>query len=111
MNSEIPDNNASVAAQRLESLVEGWNQSSFEAYSQNFTQSLVDHYNPNYFTRLRAQGGRWLDHQYLGSLQQGRYHVHLWRARFEHTNNDVLFSLSITPDGKIAGLLKRSSGV
>jgi hypothetical protein len=37
--------------------------------------------------------------------------VHLWRARFESSQDDALFSLTLTHDGKIAGLLKRFSQV
>jgi hypothetical protein len=108
MNNE---RNESVASSRLENLVGAWNQSSFEAYSRDFTQYLVDHYNPAYFARIRSQCGQWLSSQYLGCLQQGRHQVHLWRARFERSANDALFSLTLTADGRIAGLLKRFSRV
>lgn len=111
MCEETPANNESTAAARLENLVKAWNSSSFEAYCADFTQQLVDHYNPGYFTRIRTQSGQWLANQYLGRLQQGNYFVHLWRSRFENTANDVLFSLSLNAQGKIAGLWKRASGV
>ena len=111
MNNEMPENNESLAASRLEKLVAAWNESSFESYSSDFTQGLVDHYNPGYFARLRQQGGKWLANQYLGRIRQGSNFVHLWSARFENSTNDVLFSITLTLDGKIAGLLKRSSGV
>jgi hypothetical protein len=107
MNNPAPDNNESTAQARLDHLVSAWNQSSFEAYSQDFSQPLTDHYNPNYFTRIRSQCGQWLSNQYLGCLRQGRHQVHLWRARFESSENDALFSLTLTADGKIAALLKR----
>jgi hypothetical protein len=111
MNNEMPENNESTAQSRLEHLVAAWNQSSFEAYCDHFTQQLVDHYNPSYFTRIRTQCGEWMSNQYLGCLKQGRHQVHLWRARFESSQNDVLFSLTLTEEGKIAGLLKRFSKV
>src|SRR5579863_6432731 len=111
MNDETPDMNESAANARLENLVSAWNRSSFEEYCANFTQSLVDHYNPSYFSRIRTQSGRWLSNKYLGCLKQGRYCVHLWRSRFEGSENDVLFSLTMTTDGHIAGLLKRFSRV
>jgi hypothetical protein len=38
-------------------------------------------------------------------------YAHLWRFRLENTANDVLFSLSLTNDGRISGLLKRAAGV
>ena len=78
---------------------------------RHFTQQLVDHYNPSYFERIRARSGHWLSNQYLGSLKQGRHCVHLWRSRFEHCENDALFSLTLTADGMIAGLLKRFAKV
>src|ERR1700720_125839 len=111
MTNETPEHNESIAAARLERLVSAWNQSSFEAYCRHFTQQLVDHYNPSYFERIRAQSGRWLSNQYLGCLKQGRHCVHLWRSRFEHCENDALFSLTLTADGMIAGLLKRFARV
>jgi hypothetical protein len=111
MNDQAPENDGTTAEARLERLVAAWNQSSFEAYCNDFTQRLIDHYNPDYFTRIRNQSGKWLSNQYLGSLKQGSHHVHLWRSRFESTQNDVLFSLTLTPEGKIAGLLKRAAGV
>ena len=111
MSDEIPANNESTAVARLDNLVAAWNKASFDAYSADFTQRLIDHYNPSYFTRLRTKSGQWLANQYLGCLQQGNYFVHLWRSRFENTTNDVLFSLSLNTDGKIVGLWKRSSGV
>lgn len=111
MNHATPDNNESTAQTRLEHLVSAWNQSSFEAYCHDFTQHLVDHYNPSYFTRIRNQSGQWLSNRYLGCLKQGRHYVHLWRSRFESSQNDVLFSLTLTEDGKVAGLLKRFSRV
>jgi hypothetical protein len=111
MKNENPADNESAAAARLEHLVSAWNQSSFDAYCAQFTQSLVDHYNPSYFTRIRSQSGQWLSNQYLGCLKQGRNYVHLWRSRFEHSPNDVLFSLTLTEDGMIAGLLKRFARV
>lgn len=111
MNNPAPENNESTAQARLEQLVLAWNQSSFEAYCHDFTQPLVDHYNPSYFTRIRNQCGQWLSNQYLGCLQQGRHQVHLWRSRFESSQNDALFSLTLTADGKIAGLIKRFSKV
>jgi hypothetical protein len=107
----MPENNESTAAARLERLVAAWNQSSFDAYCADFTEHLVDHYNPNYFTRIRTQGEQWLANHYLGCLKQGCHYVHLWRSRFENSRNDVLFSLILTHDGKIAGLLKRSARV
>jgi hypothetical protein len=110
MNNETPDSEA-AAQSRLEQLVAAWNQASFEAYSGHFTQHLVDHYNPGYFARIRSQSGQWLSNQYLGCLKQGRHYVHLWRSRFESSENDALFSLTLTEDGKIAGLLKRFSRV
>jgi hypothetical protein len=111
MNDQAPENEGTTAEARLEHLVAAWNQASFEAYCRDFTQRLVEHYNPGYFTRIRNQGGKWLSNQYLGCLKQGRHCVHLWRSRFETTPNDVLFSLTLTEDGKIAGLLKRAAGV
>ena len=42
-----------------------------------------------------------------GCLKQGGHYVHLWRARFDSSPNDVLFFLTLTADGRIAGLLKR----
>lgn len=110
MDNRTPENHASEAPGRLERLVSAWNQSAFEAYCEGFTQHLIDHYNPTYFTRIRNQYGQWLSNQYLGRLKQGCYDVHLWRARFEHSQNDALFSLSLK-DGKIAGLLKRFARV
>jgi hypothetical protein len=111
MSNEAPQNNESTAAARLENLVAAWNNASFDAYCANFTQHLVDHYNPAYFARIRHQGGQWLANQYLGCLKQGANLVHLWRSRFEYSSNDVLFSLTLTEEGKIAGLLKRFSRV
>jgi len=111
MNNQSPENDESTAQARLEHLVSAWNQSSFEAYCDNFTQHLIDHYNPSYFTRIRKQCGQWLSNQYLGCLKQGRHYVHLWRSRFEGSQSDALFSLTLTQDGKIAGLLKRFSKV
>jgi len=111
MNNPSPEYNESTAQARMEQLVLAWNKSSFDAYCQDFTQHLVDHYNPSYFTRIRQQCGQWLSNQYLGCLKQGGNCVHLWRARFESTQNDALFSLTLTADGKIAGLLKRFSQV
>ena len=111
MSNQIPENNESTAQARLDHLVSAWNQSSFEAYCGDFTQHLVDHYNPSYFTRIRTQCGQWVSNQYLGCLKQGRHYVHLWSSRFESSQNDVLFSLTLTEDGKIAGLLKRFSKV
>jgi hypothetical protein len=111
MNSQTPENDESTARLRLEHLVCAWNQSLFEDYCDNFTQKLVDHYNSGYFTRIRNQCGQWLSNQYLGCLRQGRHQVHLWRSRFESSPNDALFSLTLTEDGKIAGLLKRFSKV
>lgn len=111
MNNQTPENNESTAQARLEHLVSAWNQSSFEAYCGHFTQQLVDHYNPSYFTRIRNQCGKWMSNQYLGCLKQGRHYVHLWRSRFEASQSDVLFSLTLTADGQIAGLLKRFSKV
>ena len=108
MNNE---SNELLAASRLKNLVDAWNQSSFEAYSRDFTQYLVDHYNPAYFARIRSQCGQWLSSQYLGCLNQGRHQVHLWRARFERSANDALFSLTLTGDGRISALLKRFSKV
>jgi hypothetical protein len=101
----------STATARLEQLVSAWNQSAFEAYCGHFTRHLIDHYNPDYFTRIRTQSGQWLSNHYLGCLKQGRHYVHLWRARFEHSPNDALFSLTLTEDGRIAGLLKRFARV
>ena len=95
----------------LQKLINAWNESSFEAYSQDFTQRLVDHYNPGYFSRLRASAGRWLSNEYLGALDQGNHRVHLWRSRFERSKNDVLFSLTLNREGRIAGLLKRANRV
>jgi hypothetical protein len=106
----LPDNEMTANA-RLEALVAGWNQASFDAYAADFTQRLVDHYNPSYFARIREQSGKWMANQYLGCLKQGGHYVHLWRARFENSANDVLFSLTLNLEGKIAGLLKRASGV
>jgi hypothetical protein len=111
MSEESFVNDEAGATSRLDNLVSAWNNASFESYSKHFTQSLVDHYNPTYFARIRASGGRWLSNQYLGALNQGHRVVHLWRSRFESTQNDVLFSLSLTADGHIAGLLKRMAGV
>jgi hypothetical protein len=106
-----PESDSSTAEQRLERLVRAWNESSFEAYSGDFTQTLIDHYNPSYFSRIREKSGRWISNQYLGCLKQGRHHVHLWRSRFEVSENDALCSLTLTEGGKIAGLIKRLSGV
>ncbi len=106
-----PENNEALAKARLENLVSAWNQSSFETYSGDFTQHLVDRYNPNYFARIRNQTGKWLENQYLGCLQQGTHYVHLWRSRFENAQNDALFSLTLNREGKIAALLKRFSHV
>jgi hypothetical protein len=106
-----PEDNESMAKARLENLVSAWNQSSFDAYCHDFTQHLVDHYNPSYFTRIRNKCGRWLENQYLGCLKQGSHYVHLWRSRFESSQSDALFSLTLTPDGRIVGLLKRFSRV
>jgi hypothetical protein len=106
-----PEDNESMAKARLEKLVSAWNQSSFEAYCGDFTQNLVDHYNPNYFLRIRNKCGKWLENQYLGCLKQGSHFVHLWRSRFESSGNDALFSLTLTPEGKIVALLKRFSRV
>ena len=111
MNSQTPENGESAAQARLEHLVSAWNQSSFEAYCENFTQPLIDHYNPGYFTRIRSQCGQWVSNHYLGCLKQGCHYVHLWRSRFESSQNDALFSLTLTEDGKIAGLLKRFTKV
>jgi hypothetical protein len=111
MSSQPPEKNESTAQARLEHLVSAWNQSSFEAYSDTFTQYLIDHYNPSYFARIRNHYGQWLSNQYLGCLKQGCHHVHLWRSRFEGSQNDALFSLTLTEDGKIRGLLKRFSKV
>ena len=111
MSNEVPQNNESAATVRLENLVAAWNNASFDAYCANFTQNLIDHYNPDYFARIRNVGGEWLANQYLGCLKQGAFFVHLWRSRFERSSNDVLFSLTLTEDGKIAGLLKRFSRV
>jgi hypothetical protein len=111
MNDEMPEMNESTANARLENLVSAWNRSSFEEYCADFTQSLVDHYNPGYFSRIRTQSGQWLSNKYLGCLKQGRNYVHLWQSRFEGSQNDVLFSLTLTADGHIAGLLKRFSKV
>jgi hypothetical protein len=111
MNNSTPENNESTAQARLEQLVSAWNQSSFEAYSHNFSQDLVDHYNPHHFTHMRNQYGKWMSNQYLGSLKQGCHQVHLWRSRFESPPDDALFSLTLTADGKIAKLLTRYSHV
>jgi hypothetical protein len=111
MKDEIPEDSQSTANARLEQLVAAWNRSSFEDYCGHFTQSLIDHYNPGYFARIRTQSGQWLSNKYLGCLNQGHHYVHLWRSRFEGSENDVLFSLTLTPDGKIAALLKRFSRV
>ena len=111
MNNQSPENNEPTTQARLEQLVSAWNQSSFDAYCRDFTQSLVDHYNPSYFTRIRNQCGNWLSNQYLGCLKQGANYVHLWRSRFESSPDDALFSLTLTADGKVAGLLKRFSRV
>jgi hypothetical protein len=111
MKNDIPKKSESAAKAHLKQLVAGWNQSSFEDYSRGFTQYLTDHYNPSYFKRLRTQLGSWLNNQYLGSLKQGTCYVHLWRSEFEGSKNDALFSLTLTKDGKIAGLLKRFAQV
>jgi hypothetical protein len=111
MNDEMPYNSESAANARLEALVSAWNRASFEDYCGHFTQSLVDHYNPSYFNRIWSQCGQWVSNTYLGCLKQGRHCVHLWRARFESSENDVLFSLTLTADGQIAALLKRFSRV
>jgi hypothetical protein len=111
MSEEMPANNESTANARLEDLVSAWNRASFEDYCGHFTQSLLDHYNPSYFERIRTQCGQWMSNKYLGCLKQGRHCVHLWQARFEGSENDVLFSLTLTPDGRIAALLKRFSRV
>jgi len=111
MTNETPENNGSLAAVRLGRLVSAWNQASFEAYCQDFTRQLVDHYNPSYFERIRAQSGRWLSNDYLGCLKQGCHSVHLWRSRFENSQNDTLFSLTLNGDGMIVGLLKRFARV
>jgi hypothetical protein len=111
MDNDLSGKNESTAIAHVERLVSGWNQASFQVYSQGFTQSLVDHYNPNYFTRIRNQCGQWLSNHYLGCLKQGRHYVHLWSSKFERSADDALFSLTLTEDGKIAGLLKRFSKV
>lgn len=111
MNNEPSRTNEATAIALLQSLTSAWNQSSFESYCAHFTQHLIDHYNPSYFTRIRTQCGQWLSNHYLGCLQQGRHQVHLWRSRFESSQNDALFSLTLTEDGKIAALLKRFSRV
>ena len=67
MNHATPDNNESTAQTRLEHPVSAWNQSSFEAYCHDFTQHLVDHYNPSYFTRIRNQSGQWLSNRISGA--------------------------------------------
>jgi len=103
--------NESTAIARIEHLVLAWNKAAFGSYCEAFTQSLVDHYNPSYFNRIRTQCGQWLSNQYLGCLKQRRYYVHLWRSRFEQSADDALFSLTLTEDGRIAGLLKRFSKV
>ena len=95
----------------VQHLVSAWNESSFDRYCRYFTQHLIDHYNPSYFRRIRTEAGRWLSNEYFGMLKQGGLCVHLWRARFENSKNDVLFSLTLNAEGKIAGLLKRSSRV
>ena len=106
-----PGDNESMAKARLENLVAAWNLASFDAYCGDFTQHLVDHYNPSYFLRIRNKCGKWLENQYLGCLKQGSHYVHLWRSRFESSPGDALFSLTMTHDGKIAGLLKCFSRV
>jgi len=111
MNTPSPANDESTAQARLAHLVAAWNRSSFETYCDHFTQPLIDHYNPGYFTRIRTQCGQWLSNQYLGCLRQGGHQVYLWRARCESAQNDALFSLTLTADGKIAGLLKRFAKV
>jgi hypothetical protein len=111
MSNELSGNSESTAAARLDKLVASWNKSSFDDYSASFTRGLVDHYNPSYFTRIRNQSGQWLANQYLGCLKQGRHFVHLWRSQFENSTNDVLVSLTLTPEGLIAGILKRTRGV
>ncbi len=111
MKNDILKKNTSTAKAHLKQLVAGWNLASFENYSQGFTQNLTDHYNPGYFKRLREQLGSWSGNRYLGSLKQGAYFVHLWRSEFEKSKNDALFSLTLTQNGQIAGLLKRFSQV
>lgn len=111
MNNELPESSESSAKAVLDDLVSAWNRSSFEDYCGHFTQSLTDHYNPGYFSRIRTQCGQWMSNKYLGSLKQGRNYVHLWQSRFESSENDVLFSLTLNSEGQIAGLLKRFSRV
>ena len=50
MNHPSPANDESTAQARLAHLVAAWNQASFETYCDHFTQPLIDHYNPGYFT-------------------------------------------------------------
>jgi len=111
MSEELPADADSTASARLEQLVSAWNRSSFDEYCANFSQQLIDHYNPNYFTRIRTRCGQWVSNKYLGCLKQGENYVHLWQSRFERSENDVLFSLTLSHGGKILGLLKRFSRV
>ena len=86
----------------LDNLLKAFAETDYDAYTRDAEEAMKKSLSKGEFERATkattALFGAIKSRTYLGSLKKQGYIVHLWKARFSSSEDDVLIKLSLTPD-------------
>jgi len=98
-----------VADPILDTVLQGFQEGDYAAYSQYFDDTLKDVITKKKFLQVRSQIlksiGAYESRSYLGYLQKGKTTVVLWKGRFAASADDVLIKLVLSRRGDQARVL------
>ncbi|MBM4283917.1 MAG: DUF3887 domain-containing protein [Deltaproteobacteria bacterium] len=84
----------------LDRLLAGLQENDYQAYSQDFDDTLKEAVSEKKFQQVRTQImnklGKLQSRTFLGSLKQNNMSVVLYRATFERSENDVLIKMVVS---------------
>jgi hypothetical protein len=84
----------------LDNLLAGFNEGNYQKYSKDFDPTLKESLPEAKFKQVRSEIlnkiGQYQSRKYLGSLNQNKFTVALWKGKFSQTASDVLIKLVVS---------------
>jgi hypothetical protein len=92
-----------IAAPILDNILEGIKTGDYAKYVKDFDQTMKDALPQSMFIisnmQIQHLFGQYLSSHYLGFLNKNHQTLVLWKARYDKTEDDVLFKLSLSKRG------------